>query len=344
MNQHPVAWVGDLGPQQGVVLSTRLRLARNLEGYPFPHSCRPAALTDVVGLFNARAHKLDGFTLLDMYQLRPVEAQLLVERHLISPEFAVSNRPRSLALSGDSRLSLMCNEEDHLRLQCLAPGLQFGPAWNSLSECERFLSQELKFSFDNQFGYLTSCLSNVGTGLRASAMLHLPGLAWIQALDSIFQQVSQLGLTVRGLYGEGSPSAGHLFQVSNQVTLGPSEDEIVTKIGAVCDQIVQYECSARQQLLRDQPLQVEDRCWRSLAVLRSARLLESQEAMEHLSLVRLGVDLKLLPNIGLDTLNDALVRIRPAGLQMESGHELHPMERDVVRARLLRQLLAENSC
>lgn len=335
------AWLGEIGPQQGVVLSSRIRLARNLEGYPFPPSCRPGSLADVLTLITDRASQLPDYTVVDMNRVHPVEAHLLVERHLISPGFASSTRPRSLVLSSDSRIALMCNEEDHLRLQCLVPGLQFDQAWKQAAKVEEFLSQTLTFAFDEQFGYLTSCPSNAGTGLRASAMLHLPGLAWINALENIFQQVSQLGLTVRGLYGEGTQSAGHLVQVSNQVTLGPSEEEIVAKINAVCEQIIQYECSARRQLISDQRLVVEDRCWRSLAILREARILESNEAMQHISMLRLGVDLNLIPSLPIALLNEMLVRIRPAGLQMESGHELAPGERDVVRARLIRQMLAE---
>jgi protein arginine kinase len=340
MKDLPCAWLGELGPQQGIVLSSRIRLARNLEGYPFPPLSRPAALADALGIFLHRARQLPEVSVLDMYRVHPLEAQLLVERHLISPAFATSQQPRALLLSADSRLSLMLNEEDHLRLQCLVPGLQIAAAWQQASEAERFLGEGLEFAFDEQFGYLTSCPSNVGTGLRVSAMLHLPGLAWIQALESIFQQVGQLGLTVRGLYGEGTQSVGHLVQVSNQVTLGPSEEQILTKIEAVCQQLIQYESSARQQLLREQRLVLEDRCWRSLAILREARLLESGEALEQLSMVRLGCDLQILPPIPMEILNELLVRIRPAGLQMESGHELSPAERDVVRARLVREMLA----
>lgn len=340
MRELPCAWLGDLGPQQGVVLSTRVRLARNLEGYPFPPCSRPSQLSDVLALLTDRARQLNQYTLLDMYRVHPLEAQLLVERHLISPNFATSNLPRGLVLSQDSRISLMLNEEDHLRLQCLLPGLQIQECWRQAATVEDFLGVALNFAFDDQFGYLTSCPSNVGTGMRASAMLHLPGLAWIHALESVVQQVAQLGLTVRGLYGEGSASSGHLVQVSNQVTLGPREEEILTKLQAVCEQLIHYECSARKQLMTEQRLLLEDRCWRSFAILREARLLESAEAMEHLSMVRLGVDLKLLPEVPLALLNDLLVRIRPAGLQMESGHELSPGERDVVRARLVRGALS----
>ena len=339
MKELQCAWLGELGPQQGVVLSSRIRLARNLEGYPFPPACRPATLSDVLALLVDRCGQLPDYTVLDMYRVHTLQAHLLVERHLISPAFAASNRPRAVVLSPDSRISLMINEEDHLRLQCLVPGLQLPEAWREACRVEEFLAQQLQFAFDEQFGYLTSCPSNVGTGLRASAMLHLPGLAWINALENVFHQVNQLGLTVRGLYGEGSQSAGHLVQVSNQVTLGPNEDEIIAKISAVCDQLIQYECSARQQLLSQQRLVLEDRCWRSLAVLREARLLESNEAMQHLSMLRLGVDLQILPALPMELLNEMLVRIRPAGLQMESGHELAPGERDVVRARMIREML-----
>lgn len=327
----------------GVVLTSRVRLARNLNGYPFPGHAAPAHLADVLGLLSDRARSLPDFSYLDMASVRPLEAQLLVERHLISHGFATSHSPRGLALSANREQSLMFMEEDHLRLQCLLPGLQLRRAYDDALATEQFLAGGLSFAFDPQFGYLTTCPSNVGTGLRASAMLHLPGLVWIQAVESVFQQVAQLGLAVRGMYGEGSHSAGHLVQISNQVTLGPSEDEIVGKVEAVCLQLVQYEAAARQQMMSTQRLRVEDRCCRSLAILQSARLLEANEALEHLSMIRLGVGLGLLPEIALSLQNDLLSRIQPAGLQMEAGHELNPHECDAARARLLREALTVKS-
>lgn len=343
MTELPRPWLGEIGPQNGVVLSSRIRLARNLEGYPFPGGCHPASLSDVIGLIGSRARQLEGFSAMDMYRLHPLEVQLLVERHLISPLFARSNLPRALFLSQDSSLSLMVNEEDHLRLQCLLPGFELEQAWRAASQTESFLSRQLAFAFDNEFGYLTTCPSNVGTGLRASAMLHLPALAWLQALEPVFQQVSQLGLAVRGIYGEGTPASGHMVQISNQMTLGQEEEQIMENIKSICEQLIHYECTARLQLFREQRVALEDRCWRSFGLLRSARILESAEAMEHISMLRLGIDLQLLPQVPLDALNELLIRIRPAGLQMEAGHELSPPERDILRARLVRDFLADSS-
>jgi len=339
MKLEDLSWLSGRGPESEIVLSTRLRLARNLEEFPFPPGCPPGHLAQVVTLVGVQVEKLRELTFHQMYSLKPLELHLLVERHLISPAFMASNQPRGLALSGDGGVAIMINEEDHLRLQCLWPGMAFDEAWGCISGVEERLAEGLRFAFDEQFGYLTACPSNVGTGLRASAMLHLPALGWLKALDNLVPQVAQVGLTVRGVYGEGSRSAGHLLQISNQVTLGPTEEDILANIGRVTLQLVNYERSAREQLLSTQGGQVEDRVWRCLGILASARLMVSAEALEHLSMVRLGVDLGFLPPIPLEDLNALMVRIRPASLQVEAGRDLEPGARDATRAELLREAL-----
>ena len=343
-------WLSGEGPRTEVVLSTRVRLARNLERYPFPsrgHAPSLAEVFELVGsklLTAADSLGLSGpMTYLDVTRIHPLELQLLVERHLASPAFASSPLPRGLGLTEDGTLSLMVNEEDHLRVQCLLSGLQLEEAWRQAAQLETFLAQSLDFAYDSQFGFLTACPSNIGTGLRASAMVHLPGLAWLKALEPITQQIAQLGLTVRGVYGEGSCCTGHLLQISNQVTLGLNEEDILTKLHAVCEQLVHYETSARQQLQESQKLAMEDQVWRSYALLRNARLMESAEVMEHLSMVRLGVHLGLLPPISVGTLNSLMVRTRPANLQVEAGRELKPAERDAMRAEVIRKLLQSDN-
>lgn len=336
---HEVGWLSAEGPQGPIVLSTRLRLARNLARYSFPAHGTAEGLLKVVEDVGGAVARQDLQYLL-MHQLPAIDHHLLVERHLISPAFCTSVLPRGLGLKKDGTVSLMVNEEDHIRLQVLLSGLQFERAWQIASQLDDVLSQSLEIAYDSQFGFLTACPSNVGTGLRASVMLHLPGLAWLKALDSIANQVAQMGLTVRGLYGEGTRSAGNLLQISNQVTLGPAEEDILAKLNGVAMQLIHYENSARAELQRGFGPNLQDRVWRCLGVLCHARLMESAEAMEHLSLIKLGTELELLPEIPGPVLNRLMIRIRPANLQKEAGRELDPMERDVARARLLRDTLS----
>lgn len=334
-----LGWLSGEGPRSQIILSTRVRLARNLEGYAFPWRSHRGGLEEIVELLRRRFSGDPTMTFTDIRQVHPLEMGVLVEQHLASPAFAASPHPRALAISEDGSLSLMVNEEDHLRLQCLLSGLQLDAAWKKAVKLETFLASELVFAYDSQFGFLTACPSNAGTGLRASAMVHLPALAWVQALDTIVAQISQLGLAVRGVYGEGSQCTGHLLQISNQVTLGPDEDDILTKIFAVCEQLVHYELSAREQLMSSQKTALEDRVWRAYGLLRHARLLGSSEAIEHLSWLRLGIQLGFLPSVRLAELNQLMIRTRSANLQVRAGRELTIPERDFLRAELIREAL-----
>lgn len=334
-----VDWLKAEGPEGEVVFSTRIRLARNLANYTFPCLGNEEQLKGVVHDVGATLGEREGIFYNDSSKLSPLHLALLGERHLVSPGFCNGTHPRALALSEDGRLSLMVNEEDHLRIQLLTSGLQFRETWKLADALDRSLERHLRFAFDPQFGYLTSCISNVGTGLRASAMLHLPALAWFNAIDQIVAQVSQVGLTVRGLYGEGTRPDGNLLQISNQITLGPTEADILAKVDGIARHLVQSELTARQQLLSQYRLQLEDRVWRCLGLLKNARMMESNEALAHLSMVRLGLDLGLLPNLPRTALKQLLVRIRPANLQFEAKRELAPLERDRMRADLLRQTL-----
>ncbi|MCA9794342.1 MAG: ATP--guanido phosphotransferase, partial [Candidatus Eremiobacteraeota bacterium] len=276
-------WLKAEGPEGEVVFSTRIRLARNLANYTFPSLGNEEHLRGVLQDVGTAMGHQQGILYNESSKLTPLHLALLGERHLVSPAFCNATHPRALALGDDGRLSVMVNEEDHLRIQLLTTGLQFREAWKQADALDRELERHLRFAFDPQFGYLTSCISNVGTGLRASAMLHLPALAWFNAIDQIVAQVSQVGLTVRGLYGEGTRPDGNLLQISNQITLGPSEADILAKVDGIAKHLVGSELTARQQLLGQYRLQLEDRVWRCLGLLKNARMMESNEALAHLS-------------------------------------------------------------
>lgn len=332
-------WIEAEGPSADIVLSTRIRLARNLENYPFPSRHIARSLSDVVSLVASRVEVATDLVCHDVHRFHPLELHLLVERHLVSPAFVNSPLPRAVAINQAGTQSLMVNEEDHLRIQSLLSGMQFGAGWEMTRSLTGRLAEGLEFARDPQFGFLTACPSNLGTGMRASAMLHLPGLVHLRALESLMGQMASVGLTIRGLYGEGSACNGHLVQLSNQVTLGLDEAAILAKVESVCQQLLQYEQSARSQLMENQKVVLEDRSWRSFGLLCHARQLSGQEAIEHFSNLRLGVSLGILPRLSIPTLNRLLVQTRAANLQVEAGREIHPSERDVLRAGVVRQIL-----
>ncbi len=341
-----LAWLTDNGASDGIILSTRIRLARNLEGHPFPNRADLPWLEAVLGrvssAFKAEGPRL-GLRLMRLDHLNELHHHLLLERHLVSPALLAHFQARALGFRNDGTLSVMVNEEDHLRIQALLPGSAFEEAWRLVDQADNRLESHLDYAFDDRLGYLTTCATNVGTGLRASAMLHLPALNWdvwkTGAMQRIVGQIAQMGLTVRGLYGEGTQASGNLFQISNQVTLGSNEEEIVGRVQMVTEQLVNYELKAREELRQHLGALLEDRAWRSLGVARHARLMTTAEALEHLSMVRLGIELWILPPVSRTVLNRLIVAIRPANLQEEVGRPLEAHERDTARAALLRQHL-----
>lgn len=335
------AWLrADADP---VVLSTRLRLARNLAGAPFPPRSGKGYLERVretVRRAVVAEPPLPGLEWTPAESLSALELQLLLERHLVSPAFLSGGAPRGIALTEDGAASLMVNEEDHLRLQILLPGLRFEEAWERADRLDDALQERLDFAYDPEFGFLTSCPTNVGTGLRVSAMLHLPALVRGGGMEKVVSQITRLGLAVRGLYGEGTGSAGNLFQISNQYTTGASEEDLLAKVRGVATQIVEYEKGARESYRERLPDELYDSVWRALGTLRHCWTIDTVEALEKLSLVRLGVDLGILPAIPVSTLNCLLVRTRPATLQAESPEDLDPAGRARVRARVLRETMS----
>jgi protein arginine kinase len=341
-----IGWLDASGPESHLVLSTRVRLARNLAGRPFPirsdESQREAVLTLVREAANSTG-SLSRSTVLRLDRLGRIDRQLLHERHLVSKELAVPDSdaaPRSgSAVLLDGQLGSMVNEEDHLRLQGLYSGLALEAAWAGVGTLDAELGQRLAFAFHPEFGYLTSCPTNVGTGLRASVLIHLPGLVLTKEINKVLQSLVQVGLTFRGLYGEGSEVVGNFFQLSNQTTLGKSEAELLDHLGKIVRQVIGYEEQARQVLFREAPGVIEDKVWRAYGLLRYARTLSFDEAMNLLSGVRLGVGLGLIPDVGMYTLNKLLVFTQPAHLSAMAGMELAEEDLPVRRADYVRRTL-----
>ncbi len=340
-------WMEGKGPYASIVISSRVRLARNLVDYPFPHLQNKETGKKVAFLVRDAVRdpqfrqKVGGVDFVFLNELSPLDRMVLVEKHLISPQHAADEGPeRGLALSDDEAVSIMVNEEDHLRIQVLHPALQLEEAWELASSVDDALESRLEYAFDERYGYLTCCPTNVGTGLRASVMVHLPAVAMTNQANRLFTALSKLGFVVRGLYGEGTEARGNLFQVSNQITLGPSEEEIIGNLASVCRQIIEQEEMAREKLRRDALTQLEDMVFRSYGILSNAYIISSEEAMVHLSNVRLGLDMGLLRNVNIRKLNELLVEIRPAFLQKLAGEEIDAFRRDFKRAEIIRNALA----
>ncbi len=331
------------GEESDVIFSSRVRIARNLAHFPFPMLSTASQSAEVVSLIEQALNKgdlpaiLTNAELIQMKDLTDLQKRVLVEKHLISPQQADESPLGAVILSQDESVSIMINEEDHIRIQCLFPGLQLEQAWKLASEIDDWLEKHVNFAFDEQCGYLTSCPTNVGTGIRASVMIHLPALSITQQLNRFIPAITQVGLAVRGIYGEGSEALGNLYQVSNQVTLGQSEVEIIDKLQGVVRQMIEHEKQARERLLQISPVQLEDRVYRSYGILEHARILDSKEAMKRLSDVRLGIDLNLLKDVPSSVMNELMVLIQPGFLQQYAGVKLGAEERDVRRAELIRE-------
>ncbi len=343
-----LGWLDASGPLSHIVLSTRIRLARNLADRPFtiraPVEQRRAVLDAVDAAWQGSPFAKGGVRLL-MDELGADDRQLLHERHIVSRELmtAAAERPGRSAsavyLAGDA--GAMVNEEDHLRLQTLQSGFALTSAYGALERLDAELGASLPFAFHEQFGYLTACPTNAGTGLRASVLIHLPGLVLTKEVSKVLQGLTQVGLTFRGLYGEGSEVVGNFFQLSNQTTLGKSEEDLLDHLGKIVRQVVAYEEQARQVLLRDAPTIIEDKVWRAFGLLRYARSLTFDECMNLLSGVRLGVGVKLINGVGLYTLNKLLIYTQPAHLAALEPRLAHDPDSRAARAAYVRRLLAD---
>lgn len=331
------------GPADKIVVSSRIRLARNLRGIPFPgwgkkpdrikaaQEVRPAieALPELEGCFSEA-----------MDNLPSLDKQLLVERHLISREHAAKGAGSAMALNRDETLCFMINEEDHIRMQALRPGLQLRALWEVINRVDSRLEQQLDFAFTHEWGYLTACPTNLGTGIRVSAMLHLPGLVLAEQINQIIQSVNKLGLAVRGLYGEGTEALGNVFQVSNQMTLGETEETIVERLNKVLAQIIEHEENARLRLLEKKPKILMNHIGRAFGTLANSHIITSKETMNLLSLLKLGMDLGLFPGVERAVVDELFLITQPAHLQKQFTGKLGADERDLRRADMLRGRLA----
>ncbi|WP_100400570.1 protein arginine kinase [Bacillus sp. FJAT-44742] len=332
------------GPDADIVLSTRLRLARNLEDYPFPIIANEDSARTLLNYLSSELGKegyssLGELELLKMEDLSSNEKKVLVEKHLISPHLAESSIHGAVMLSEDESISIMINEEDHLRLQCLFPGFQLSEGLVLSGGLDDWVEEKVTYAFDEKRGYLTSCPTNVGTGMRASVMMHLPALVMTKQLNRILPAINQLGLVVRGIYGEGSEALGNLFQISNQMTLGKSEEDIVEDLRGVVMQVIQHERTARERLFQSSRVQIEDKVFRSYGILSNSRIIESKEAAKRLSDLRLGIDLDLIEGITGNILNELMILTQPGFLQQFAGETLSANERDIRRATLIRERL-----
>lgn len=336
-----VAWIEPKDGRQ-IVISSRLRIARNLSERPFPNrlSDEQAAKLgqEVLAALSAAAPE-EGWEQLALDEIFEREKGVLLEKHLLSPDILQHTPGRYLAVNEQESLAVMVNEEDHLRMQAILPGLQTEAAWQQLSRLEDRLAERLDFAYDERLGYLTACPTNLGTGLRASVMLHLPALEMTDKLSGIFRQLPQAGFVVRGVYGEGSESLGSLYQLSNQVTLGFAEEEIIARLNQLVEEIVAQEMQAREWLMANRELWLRDRIGRACGVLGGAYLISSKEAMAELSLVRLGVAMGLCKALDYRAVNLLMLNLQAAFLQTGAGRELGAAERDAARAKVCREAL-----
>jgi protein arginine kinase len=342
----PLAAAQQHGPNDRIVMSSRVRLARNLRDFAFPGWAkkpeRVKILEAVLPAVGALPEMADSFAEA-MDNLTALDKQVLVERHLISREHAAKNVGSGLVLNREESFCVMINEEDHLRMQALRPGFQIREAWNAIDKLDSALEKKLNYAFDNELGYLTACPTNLGTGIRVSAMLHLPGLVLAEQINPIIQSVNKLGLAVRGLYGEGTEALGNIFQVSNQMTLGESETAIVERLEKVLSQIIEHEENARQTLLEKKKKVVFNHIGRAYGILANAHSISSKETMNLLSLLRLGIDIGSFPGIERALVDELFLTTQPAHLQKQISDKLTAEERDLIRADMVRERLKDVS-
>lgn len=338
-------WLDGHGTDSDIVLSSRVRLARNFQALPFPNRADMTELAEIAERVRTAVNDLEQvfdekFDVVNLDRLNSLERRALLAKHLISANHIARTENRSLVISEDECISIMVNEEDHLRIQCMASGFELSSLLEKVNKADDVFEARETIAFDEDMGYLTSCPTNLGTGLRASVMLHLPGLVFTRQINKIINVSTQLGLAVRGLYGEGSEARGNIFQISNQLTLGFSEQEIITNLKTAVREILVQERAARQALYKNSSDVVENRVWRSFGVLKYARTVSGNEALALLSEVRLGIDLGIISDVPAKIFNELVVGTRSGFLQNQAGSSnLSPMEMDKMRAKTIREVL-----
>src|SRR6478736_3149051 len=336
-------WLRGSGPQSEIVISSRIRLARNLAAFPFIRRCTDADRQAVEKTFKDAVASIDswqGLWQVEVAELPTLDRQLLVERQLISRELSESNGARCVFIDPQETFSLMINEEDHLRMQVMHSGLDMEQAWEQINAMDDQLSDRVNYAFHERLGYLTACPTNVGTGMRVSVMLHLPALVITQQIEKVFRSLQKMGLAVRGLYGEGSQAMGDFYQISNQITLGNSEEQLLKKLKEVVPNIISYERKVRQALIKESRQALHDKVSRAYGTLKSAQSISSEETMHLLSSVRMGVNLGLIDDLPIPTVNELFMHTQPAHLQKLRKTNLDSADRNTARASYLRQRLS----
>lgn len=340
-------WLKGSGPEADIVISCRIRLARNLADFPFMSRATDSDRAEIERILHERIQTLqqtDRISSESIYlkldDLSEIDRQFLVERQLISRELADSEGARAVMIDQAERYSVMINEEDHLRIQVMQSGLSLESAWDRINEIDDMVEEQVTYAFNERLGYLTACPTNVGTGVRVSVMLHLPALVITRQIEKVFKSLQKINLAVRGLYGEGSQASGDFYQISNQITLGQSEIELTKKVADVVPVLIDYERQAREFLIRESQETLHDRVSRAFGILRTAQTISSEETMHLLSSVRMGVNLGLIGGLQIPTINKLLIHTQPAHLQKMSGGELDQSDRNIERASYLRQQLS----
>lgn len=337
-------WLRGSGPESDIVISSRIRLARNLADFPFVRRCTEhdrAAVDRTVREKLNSCPQLAGLIFLNVAELEAVDRQFLVERQLISRELSEATGARSVAIDPHEKYSLMVNEEDHLRIQLMKSGLDLESAWQQINEIDDQIESRLNYAYHDRLGYLTACPTNVGTGMRVSVMMHLPALVITRQIDKVFSSLQKISLAVRGLYGEGSQAMGDFYQISNQITLGRTEEDLVRQVGDVVPVLIDYERRARDYLIRDSQQDLHDRVSRAFGILCSAQTISSEETMHLLSSVRMGINLGLIRDIEIPTINQLFIHTQPAHLQKIRGVELGTADRNIERALYLQRHLSK---
>lgn len=340
--KHDSEWLKGTGPNSDIVMSSRTRLARNLDKLSFSHWADKRQQEDIlIAVLDAAktVTYLKDALFLRLKDLSEVDKFFLVERHLMSPEHTKDAQFKALIVDPKEIISIMVNEEDHLRVQILQSGLNLMECWRIIDALDTELSKKLSFAYSTKWGYLTACPTNTGTGLRGSIMLHLPSLVFTGQIGKILQATAKLGLNIRGLYGEGTEASGNLFQVSNQVSLGRAEEDIIDNIERIINQIIAREEATRRSVLAKNKDALIDRVWRAFGTLKNARIITSNETIALLSAVRLGVDVGIVKNMDRRMVNELLILTLPAHLQKLEGKILNSNERDMKRAELIKERL-----
>ncbi len=343
-----MTWYIDKGPESDVIISSRIRLARNLAQYPFPHrmdnvQARQAADEIINSFMAADESRRRDFLTIDLETLNEIDRMALAEKHLVSDDLARTGKNHRVIISRDESLSIMVNEEDHIRIQAMQAGLDLEGAFAIAASASRQFEERLGIAYNDQFGFLTACPTNTGTGMRASAMAHLPGLVMTGKIRTIVDSLGKMSFAVRGYHGEGSKSQGNVFQISNQLTLGLSEEDLITDLKRMLSQLIDQERKARRAIYRSRPIFVEDKVMRSAGLLQNARLMAADEALDLLSDLRLGLALGLIHGITESAVNRLIASIGPASIQKSSGRPMTPEERDVARATAVRGIFGETS-